>query len=537
MKLTAKRFRIRRTEFPAAPAAAGPEDGSNLFDTATDDGFGDVPFPTARAPEPKGAAEGEIEAIRREGLSARQLRLARRMAQKKGLPASSDLDAVRVLRAAGIDPFARGNMLELVTTTRNDGPGEALATVIPGKVQLPQTVKPVKVPSTEVRADLNHAADIMRIREDLARRRRRRSFMLALRLFIFVGIPSLLAGYYYYVVATPMFATKSEFVIQQAQNPGAAGGLGGLLQGSPMATSQDSIAVQGYLQSRDAMLRLDADHGFRAHFTEAAIDPVQHLAPTATVEATYRLYKRNVLISYDPTEGIVKMTVIAASAAKSAEFARALIGYAEGQVDKLTQRLREDQMRGARESHDDAQAKMLAAQRRVVDLQEKYQVLSSEVEVTLLTTQIGQLETLLTQEKLSLEQMKANARPNTARMDPVVRRIATLEDQIAQLRAKLTQNGKDGASLAQVQSDLLVAQADVTTRQLLLAQSLQAMETARIEANRQVRYLSTSVTPVAPDEATYPRAFESTMVAVLIFAGIYLMISMTAAILREQVSA
>lgn len=63
------------------------------------------------------------------------------------------------------------------------------------------------------------------------------------------------------------------------------------------------------------------------------------------------------------------------------------------------------------------------------------------------------------------------------------------------------------------------------------------METARVEANRQVRYLSLAVNPVAPDEATYPRAFENTAVALLIFAGIYLMISMTAAILREQVSA
>jgi capsular polysaccharide transport system permease protein len=62
------------------------------------------------------------------------------------------------------------------------------------------------------------------------------------------------------------------------------------------------------------------------------------------------------------------------------------------------------------------------------------------------------------------------------------------------------------------------------------------METARIEANRQVRYLSLSVSPVPPDEATYPRAFESTVVALLVFAGIYLMLSMTAAILREQVT-
>jgi capsular polysaccharide transport system permease protein len=63
------------------------------------------------------------------------------------------------------------------------------------------------------------------------------------------------------------------------------------------------------------------------------------------------------------------------------------------------------------------------------------------------------------------------------------------------------------------------------------------METARIEANRQVRYLSLSVSPIPPDEPAFPRAFENTLVTLLIMLGIYLMVSMTAAILREQVSA
>jgi capsular polysaccharide transport system permease protein len=393
------------------------------------------------------------------------------------------------------------------------------------------------VPSNEVRAKQSHIPDIQKIQTDLARRRRRKSALLSARLFFFVGLPTLLCAWYFYVVATPLFATKSEFVIQQSANPSAqAGGLGGLFQGSPFATSQDSIAVQGYLNSREAMQRLDADHGFVAHFSQPDIDPIQRLDPGATSEDAYKTYQRNVLISYDPTEGIIKMEVIAADPAKSAEFANALIGYAEGQVDQLTQRLREDQMQGARDSYEEAEENMLASQRRVVELQEQFKVLSSEVEVQLITAQITQLETLLTQDKLSLEQMQANARPNPSRMDPLIRRIGTLEAEIATLRAKLTEDSATGQSLAKVQGELLVAQADVQTRQLLLAQSLQSMETARTEANRQVRYLSLSVSPVPPDEATYPRAFENSIVALLVFAGIYLMISMTAAILREQIS-
>ena len=101
---------------------------------------------------------------------------------------------------------------------------------------------------------------------------------------------------------------------------------------------------------------------------------------------------------------------------------------------------------------------------------------------------------------------------------------------------RLTEDGAGGRSLAKVQSELVVAETEVATRQLLLQQAAQQLETARIEANRQQRYLSVSVSPVAPDVASYPRAFENTAVAFLIFAGIYLMIALTASILREQVS-
>ena len=81
-----------------------------------------------------------------------------------------------------------------------------------------------------------------------------------------------------------------------------------------------------------------------------------------------------------------------------------------------------------------------------------------------------------------------------------------------------------------------MAETDLQTRTMMMQQALQQLETARIEANRQVRYLSVGVSPVAPDEPTYPKAFTNTLLAGLIFLGIYLLISLTVSILREQVS-
>jgi capsular polysaccharide transport system permease protein len=565
---------------PVDRSALGSQDSGQLFDTH-DDGFGNMDF---RRPEDQASAASPVEgrmpepgtdpgtasaasiqplprattaeeiaavnaAILTEGLTERQLRRALLIAQRSRLDPKSEADAVRLLREAGVDPFSRASILRVVTASSEAAPpppAPEAAPASPGReltrlpgdtVQLPKRTKPIAVPSTEQRAEVNQAAEILRMQQDIARRRRRRLALLGARLFAFVLLPTFLAGWYFYMIATPMYSVRSEFVIQQAGPSGGGGGsLGGLFSGTALATSQDSIAVQGYLQSREAMGRLDSDLGFRAHFQDETVDPLQRLATDATLEAAYKVYRKFLKISFDTTEGVIRMDVIAADPAVAAAWSRQLITYAEEQVDHLTQRLRADQMRDAQSGYDSAQAALTASQRTLIELQERFKMISSETEVGLIVGQISGLENQLTQERLALAQMESNAEPNQARMEPIKRRIATLEQQVAELRARMTDNTAGGTSLAEIQGELLVAQADLQTRQLLLAQALQSMETARVEANRQVRYLSLSVSPIPPDEAAYPRAFENTLVTLLIMLGIYLMVSMTAAILREQVS-
>lgn len=544
-KPKAARFFLRRMERPAPPPG-----GELPFDNQ-EDGFGAMDFrrPEAAAPAParpapkpaEDADDAALAAIAAEGLTGRQLRRARMVAQKHGIAPRSDLDAVLQLRRAGIDPFSRSSMLEVVQPADREPPADTgrSLTRLPGdQVQLPQRAQPISLPSTEQRAEVSQASEILRMQQDIARRRRRRLALLAARMLAFVLFPAFLAGWYFYTIATPMYATRAEFQIQQSGPAGGtAGSLGGLFSGTALATSQDSIAVQGYLQSREAMARLEADVGFRAHFQAEQIDALRRLAPDATMEAAYSLYKRFVKISYDPTEGIVRMEVAAADPQVATAWAEQLVSYAEEQVDHLTQRLRADHMRDAQIGYEEAQANLAASQRRLIELQERFKVISSETEVGLLTSQIATLESQLTQDRLSLAQMQANETPNQARMEPLIRRIATLESEIAALRSRMTVGGDNLSSLAQVQGELLVAQSDLQTRQMILAQALQSMETSRIEANRQVRYLALSVRPMPTDAPAYPRAFENTLVSLLILLGIYLMVSMTAAILREQVSA
>ena len=545
---------FRRPEDQAA--SRGP-DPAQIPDPATLDPA--TPEPSPREPDataeppPRAVTPDEIArvnaAILTEGLTERQLRRALLIAQRSQLAPKSEADAVRLLRESGVDPFSRASILRVVTpsadaqarTTQEPaqpvtGTGTEIARLPGDVVQLPKKAKPIAVPSTEQRAEVNQAAEILRMQQDIARRRRRRLALLGARLFAFVLLPTILAGWYFYMMATPMYSVRSEFVIQQAGPSGGGGSLGGLFSGTAFATSQDSIAVQGYLQSREAMGRLDEDLGFRTHFQSSEIDQLQRLAADAGMEAAYKVYRKFLKISFDTTEGVIRMDVIAADPQVAADWSRQLIGYAEEQVDHLTQRLRGDQMRDAQAGYDSAQTALTESQKRLIELQEKFKILSSETEVGLIVGQISGLENQLTQERLALAQMESNAEPNQARMAPIKQRIETLEGQVAELRARMTETTAGATSLAEIQGQLLVAQADLQTRQMLLAQALQSMETSRVEANRQVRYLSLSVSPIPPDEPAFPRAFENTLVTLLIMLGIYLMVSMTAAILREQVS-
>src|SRR6056297_3443501 len=316
------------------------------------------------------AASQDISQIRREGLTGRQLRMARRIAQKHGLAPTSDFDAVRLLRARGIDPFQRSSMLELVSS--DDGGSEQ--TENHDRVQLPQTVQAAttQLPSTEVSPAERRSEEIMRIQRDIGRRRRRKLALLFARLAAFVFLPTLVAGYYYYVAATPMYSTKSEFLILVADGGGGAGGgkLGGLLP-SQFATGRDAIATQSYLTSKDAMLRLNRDEGFRAHFSQPWIDPIQRLDPDASTEDVYSLYKKYVKLGYDPTEGVLRMEVSTADPEVSRRFSEKLIEYAEERVDQLSQRKREDAVKTAVASLEEAKEARREAQRQLVELQEK----------------------------------------------------------------------------------------------------------------------------------------------------------------------
>ncbi|PZO64966.1 MAG: capsule biosynthesis protein [Paracoccus denitrificans] len=571
----ARLYRISRAESPLSDRVSGdqatqgaqiqirrvgrgattPSDDMPFAGGANEDGFGDLQMKkdasAAKQPDapPAGsntpATEAELAAVEQENLTVRQLRLAGRIAAMHHLTVASDADAVVQLRKRQIDPFNREALTKLISA---EGSNARKAPSPTAPIRVPTKKEVVKAPGREVghprKPDLpsreemteeRRAAEIMAIQRDIARRRRRSLSFLLMRLMLLIGIPTLLIGWYYFNVASPLYETESQFSIQMADGSGLApsAGVGGL---SALQANSDSVKVQGYLTSRDAMLRLDKDLGFKRTYQSADLDPLIRLPADATNEQTYGRYKKSVKIAYDPTDGVINMSVIAPDPQLSREYALALIRYAEGEVDQQSARMRNDQMKGASDNYADAEKKVQDAQRRLQDLQLQLGVLNPEAESTMVLNRVSQLENELTSKQLELGQLQSNPNPNPSRVRGVQGDIERLQQMISDTRQQLTQNAENRDSLAQVMGEIRLAESDLTTRQTLLSMAAEQMENARIEANKQVRYMSVSVAPIPPDQPTYPKALEGTFVAFLILSGIYLMLSLTFSILREQVS-
>lgn len=527
-----KRARAKTPEQTTAPDA--------------DTGAADAEVTESAQAAPQGAtaeaslqSESDLDIVRQEGLTARQLRMAMRVAQKHGIRASSAYEAVLALRKQGIDPFSRATMLELVRSDEQEDTSRALTTAAQtSPAPSGGGVSAAQERMARIAADRDR--ELQKMQRQIVKRRRKRLLLLGARILAFVTFPTFLATYYFYMIATPMYATEAEFVIQQASSaPSTGGDLSSMLPsaaGMGMGGQQEAASVQSFLQSRGAMLRLDREEAFRAHFSQAELDIWRRIPPDASTEEAFKTYGRHVRISYDPSEGVVGLEVIAATPEDSERFARALLTYAEEHVDTMTQRLRDSQMSEARQSLDEAQSALVAARQDIVELQEKSSVLSGEVEVQLISQQIVALETELTQTQLTIQEMRSNARPNPARLRPLERRAAALQEQIDELRDSMTQGTEGDASLASIQSQLIMAEAEVQTREMMRAQAMQQVESARMEVSRQVRYLALTVDPIASDEAVYPRKLANSSLAFLLFAGLYLFASMTGSVLREQVS-
>ncbi|MGH7094894.1 MAG: hypothetical protein ACREFB_15340, partial [Stellaceae bacterium] len=127
-----------------------------------------------------------------------------------------------------------------------------------------------------------------------------------------VGIPTLLAGVYYFGVASNLYVSEAQFVVHGPSHT-AVTGIAAMLSGGADAASQDTKVVGAFVTSRDAVKQLERKDDLRAILSRPEGDFLTRfpglLFWRKDFEALYSTYEHFVTVQIDGASGIATLRV------------------------------------------------------------------------------------------------------------------------------------------------------------------------------------------------------------------------------------
>jgi capsular polysaccharide transport system permease protein len=163
--------------------------------------------------------------------------------------------------------------------------------------------------------------------------------------WLFVFLPTLAAGIYYFGIAADLYASEAEFVVK-TQTPEPSSLLGTLLQSTGLSRSEDdAFSVNAFIASRDAVRLLQQNDHLNEVFDRPEADFLTRFPSPiwgSSFEQLYKHYQDFVNVSYDSVTGVTKLQVKAYRSEDAQNIAKALLNYSEALVNRLNARSERD---------------------------------------------------------------------------------------------------------------------------------------------------------------------------------------------------
>ncbi|MBO1361612.1 capsule biosynthesis protein [Acetobacter sacchari] len=352
---------------------------------------------------------------------------------------------------------------------------------------------------------------------------------------VFLGVvvlPTAAATVYYGLVASPQYISEAEFVVrgQTSQTPSV---LAGLLSSGSSSGTEDTYAVQDYVTSRDAAHLLlqtqDLAHVYDTPHADS-IARFPNFYSGTTFEHFFSYYQRHVKAELDTTTGLSTLRVRTFSAADSQRVAKALLAASENLINEMNARQRENTIAASRRERDAAIERLRTVSSKIDAYRNQTAMIDPQRQSQPLLKDIASLETMRMTTRIQLEQLLRST-PNSPLIDVLKRRMTALDQEITQSSTKVT--GDDRSFVPKISGyDDLIFQRELLEREVSAADA--ALDSARIQADRQQLYLDEVTQPNLPDYAAYPRSLADIAIVFATMLALYFMGSLLLAGAREH---
>ncbi len=354
-----------------------------------------------------------------------------------------------------------------------------------------------------------------------------KAFLLA------VFLPTLLAFIYFWLWASPMYVAETRFAVRGADAMSAASGLASLLLPSAVNLGVDARIVAEYIQAPDIMEAIDADMGIFKHFSSHDHDIISRLSSSATRDDKLWYWQWMVRPSLDPESGIIALSVKAYDPETAKKLAEAVLTKSEELVNTMSRRAQEDAIALAATEVKTAEIRVRKAQDAMRAFRERTGMLD-------IASTAGGLQGIvrgLEGESVKLRAEIAAASTYMSKDAPALiglhARLDAVEKQLASEKLRLAGEARpDSLTSFAAEYEALKTESEFAGKQLVSAMT--SLETARVKAEAQSRYVVAFEKPALSDESLFPRPF---LFTVYVFAGalaLATLLSLIIAAVREH---
>jgi capsular polysaccharide transport system permease protein len=369
----------------------------------------------------------------------------------------------------------------------------------------------------------------------------RRRWLTRLSFLFLVVIPTALTALYFFHFAADRYAVEAKFAVRSPSSTVPSGDLLSMMttMTSAGSTMSDSYMLVDFIESRDLVDQLeDKVDLVEIYHTEQA-DFLTKLKADPTAEELRKYLNRWVDIYFDTASQILTLRVQTFDPQSAQALSAAILEVASDLVNEVSEQARFDSMASAEREVARIEQQLDEHRQAMVAFRDERQDVDPEASAGAQIELLTQLEGQLSSSRARLNSLLTYLSEDAPTVRVLKTEIESMERQLEEQRQRLgtgTANTSQGGDLAEGNAELSMSErlgiyeglaVDMEFLRQAYVTALAAREGARLEADKQQRYLASFVKPSLPEQSLYPKRLQTTLVffcfAVMIW-GISLMI-------------
>jgi len=357
------------------------------------------------------------------------------------------------------------------------------------------------------------AGEIAKIKERMGKQRKRGLLRQRAMFLVLVVAPLIVAVYWLTYMAEPLYKSTSVISISKPQN-GNSGSSSGLLGALGSSSGMENIFTADTYVRSQALLE-DLKHG-------SIRSQLENTDLASVLDMTGEQLANYVTSSVDIQTNMMTLYVSRPKPEQAVSLSNLVLGEISRHVEKLDASLSDKRLEIAQMGVTDAETKLTAAKKVLVELQVKHDDIDPRKRAESIYAAIAETQTQISALRSEIDKAVIAGKTDSFQAQRDRELLARLQEQVAESRKSLVDQSNNEMSLNELLMDFEMANQRVRIAEEGLSSALSAMATAQSEVALDRSIVQIVVPPLPPVSPSEPKPYLVLLMTLLVSLSVFL---------------